>query len=140
MDTFIEDLKDCVREAKGQPAGDGAMVAIYGTFSSGFYLFFEIGFLFSVSLLVTMGGVCVSGLDWCYQVTSYPYIIHLSVARLLSFELVSLSVVIFQERVVFGLHSLNSFTVFFPSSRSSSLSDNQVFCRNPVPKLILRFL
>ena len=32
MDTFIEDLKSSVREAKESPSGTGTMVAVYGTF------------------------------------------------------------------------------------------------------------
>ena len=32
VDTFIEDLKSSVREAKESPSGTGTMVAIYGTF------------------------------------------------------------------------------------------------------------
>jgi hypothetical protein len=32
VDTFIEDLKSSVREAKESPSGKGTMVAVYGTF------------------------------------------------------------------------------------------------------------
>ena len=32
MDTFIEDLKSSVAEAKESPSGTGTMVAVYGTF------------------------------------------------------------------------------------------------------------
>ena len=32
MDTFIADLKSCVREAKESPSGKGTMVAVYGMF------------------------------------------------------------------------------------------------------------
>lgn len=32
VDTFIEDLKSSVREAKGSPSGKGTMVAVYGAF------------------------------------------------------------------------------------------------------------
>ena len=33
VDTFIQDLKESVREVKGKPAGKGTMVALYGAFS-----------------------------------------------------------------------------------------------------------
>lgn len=75
VDTFIEDLKECVREAKGQPAGDGTMVAVYGTFPSDFICFFRFDswFLFPSSRPARCVILCVNDLGRVLSSHFTPY-------------------------------------------------------------------
>ena len=51
VDTFIDDLKGSVREAKESPSGDGTMVAVYGTFFYAAAVTIELCRLSSLSII-----------------------------------------------------------------------------------------